>query len=74
MQDLAMRKSLATLKSEASPEDESEPHKSMAKLIPNEYVTAEEKSILKDLNKSLFDLVEQSTKIQKKGPLIASFD
>jgi hypothetical protein len=55
------------------PED-TEPRSSKAKLITNEYMSPEEKSILNDLHTTLFQIVEKSNKIEKKGPLVATFN
>jgi hypothetical protein len=36
-------------------------------------MSPEEKSILNDLHTTLFQMVEKNNKIEKKGPLVATF-
>lgn len=51
-----------------------EPRPSAAKLIPNDYVTPEEKVILSELHKELFAIVDEDTVIKKAGPLVMDFN
>lgn len=46
---------------------------SRAKLITNDYVSPEEKAVLKELHGALFDLVREDTTVEAQGPLVASF-
>lgn len=74
--DLGLKKSVSTLKSgPLQPQKDEKPaaQASVAKPIPGDYLTVEEKSALKDIHHEIFQLIDDSVKIRASGPLIVEF-